>query len=386
MSNFKIIVNNAFESCEIQDMLFELGYSWGNNRNVYQYLDKKYLYIYEYSENYKDISWDDKKRYFEKHLNKEITLSQLKDMLVLHRNNIDDKTHHFLLTPKINDKFYVTSDNKVYCWLNEKWEKSNMKISDLTPIHKTQPANQTLEVKEYLDADNGYSYHKCSTGMYDDKWVEIPEDAEVAVYHVRSNLVYFWKNSGKQHWNSNQWRNCKTHSFTSLDKFLLNHSTSKIVWQRNKPTPQTNSTDTNLISGIENTDDNHTSLISGANAFRALADGKKIEYFDNLNKEWDDDISILPLSILLKNTCKFRLKPRTIKIGDVEIIAPETKPPKEDTWFYIPNVFNIDSFDRFKWFNSSTDLRLLKNGLVHLTKENAIAHSLALIKISGGEV
>lgn len=62
-------------------------------------------------------------------------------------------------------------------------------------------------------------------------------------------------------------------------------------------------------------------LISGAEALRALADGKEVEYFDKLNKEWDADTSILPINVFTNGSIQFRLKPKTIKL-ELEIPAP----------------------------------------------------------------
>lgn len=65
---------------------------------------------------------------------------------------------------------------------------------------------------------------------------------------------------------------------------------------------------------------NEQGLISGADALRALADGKEVEYFDKLNMEWDADTSILPINVFTNGSIKFRLKPRTTTLN-VEIPA-----------------------------------------------------------------
>ena len=61
-------------------------------------------------------------------------------------------------------------------------------------------------------------------------------------------------------------------------------------------------------------------LISGADALRALADGKDVEGFSEENEEW---IPIVYFTVqeVVNGLYKFRLKPQTIKL-ELEIPAP----------------------------------------------------------------
>ena len=72
-------------------------------------------------------------------------------------------------------------------------------------------------------------------------------------------------------------------------------------------------------------------LISGKEAKLAWANGENVEYMP-LSK-WDTLGGSTPLSIFERDDVKFRLKPRTIMIGDVEVPAPFE--PKDGDYFYV---------------------------------------------------
>lgn len=73
-----------------------------------------------------------------------------------------------------------------------------------------------------------------------------------------------------------------------------------------------------------------TNLISGADALRALADGKEVEYWcetdPSIPKRWTPikTLNEYKLSYFLedKPRFEFRLKPRTITINGIEVPAP----------------------------------------------------------------
>lgn len=78
---------------------------------------------------------------------------------------------------------------------------------------------------------------------------------------------------------------------------------------------------------------------------------------------------------------EFRLKPRTITVNGREIVAGETSPPKEGTVYFFPMVGGDHLFANETWGGCGFDLRIMGRGLVHLTKENAIAHAKAMLGI-----
>ncbi|OFD27826.1 hypothetical protein A1D06_05410 [Acinetobacter baumannii] len=78
-------------------------------------------------------------------------------------------------------------------------------------------------------------------------------------------------------------------------------------------------------------------LISGADALRALADGKEVEGFSEENEEW---IPIVYFGVqeVVNGLYKFRLKPQTIKL-ELEIPAPyKAKIGGRDDTSFVLNV------------------------------------------------
>lgn len=88
----------------------------------------------------------------------------------------------------------------------------------------------------------------------------------------------------------------------------------------------------------------------------------------------------------LKNN-RFRQVTPTINIGGHSVPKPLTAPPEDGTEIYIVTILNELFYFYFQWDGEScAHQRWLKLGMVHSTKEAAIAHAKALIAISGGEV
>ena len=91
MKDYKIKVANEAESKEAQELLFGLGYVWSNNRKEYYKLLEDH-FIVTFSDGVILQALLD--RYNTDHEEyQEITLPQLRDLVVLHRNDVSDATH-----------------------------------------------------------------------------------------------------------------------------------------------------------------------------------------------------------------------------------------------------------------------------------------------------
>lgn len=77
----------------------------------------------------------------------------------------------------------------------------------------------------------------------------------------------------------------------------------------------------------------------------------------------------------------FRLKPQLV-IGDRLVPMPEREAPTEGTTHFTPNPHSVDYYGSYIWRNLQSDQHFLARGLVHLTKEAAIAHGEALVALS----
>lgn len=122
---------------------------------------------------------------------------------------------------------------------------------------------------------------------------------------------------------------------------------------------------------------------------QALLDGKDVEYFEDSAEKWIklkhfpnpsfSGLSYAPDRI-------YRIKPRTIKIGEVDVPEPvrDESELNEGDLYYIASPTNKDLYERASWNNHPWDLLMLKRGRIYKTKENAIVHAKAEIKLVGG--
>lgn len=92
-------------------------------------------------------------------------------------------------------------------------------------------------------------------------------------------------------------------------------------------------------------------LISGAEALRALADGKEVEGFSEENEEW---IPIVYFSVqeVVNGLYKFRLKPQTIKL---ELELPKPFEPKMGDIYWFLSPFYSTGYDHCTFANDSSD-------------------------------
>lgn len=194
MNNFKIKVNTEAESKEAQELFFELGYSWNGNfevknenpqREVYEYLVARKLGSYPVPLIQMGTGTE---------LADEITLPQLRDMVVLKLNDVGDATH---TDPcgKEELKFRLFGE-----WWNlftgGKWQKfchkDSPRCSKLKPIEKP-------EMKEYLDTD--YVLRKVKQTYGDNRvpfgWVEVPEGSDAACVNHEGTLNFYKNIDGK---------------------------------------------------------------------------------------------------------------------------------------------------------------------------------------------
>lgn len=122
---------------------------------------------------------------------------------------------------------------------------------------------------------------------------------------------------------------------------------------------------------------------------QAMLDGEQVELFSEVSGVWKDVLyfpNFRSTELLDTPDKEYRIKPRTILIGGVEV--PE--PVKDENGlvdgedYFLPNLHHERLCSIYTWSEDDIDLLLLKRGLVHKTEEAAILHAKALIKISGG--
>lgn len=137
MDNYKIKVNDEAESKEAQELFFELGLTKED------FDDYKFPY---YVASYNDGAFSNYILGSDTSGWEELTLPQLRDLVVLKRNDVNDATHR----DKQQNSIYLTSDKVIYYWQGEWCESAINKSNDyenyiansLTPI--TQPQDPAL--------------------------------------------------------------------------------------------------------------------------------------------------------------------------------------------------------------------------------------------------
>ncbi|MCQ1053859.1 hypothetical protein NNO95_05695 [Acinetobacter baumannii] len=141
MDNYKIKVKNEAESKEAQELFFDLGYVWADTKcqTPMKFTTSCIYSGFEDGELCRDY-------YDENPDHQELTIPQLRDLVVLKRNDVKDATHR----DKRDESIYLTSDKVIYYWHGE-WCKSainksndyeNYIANSLTPI--TQPQAPAL--------------------------------------------------------------------------------------------------------------------------------------------------------------------------------------------------------------------------------------------------
>lgn len=165
---------------------------------------------------------------FNKDKAKLVTIQDLKDMVVLKRNDESDASH---VNENTGELYRVIND--VWHVLNEKWEPSSR--NGLWIMAKTKPIKEVV-MKEYLvKTDNGnYRYTGNAIDVSGGAVIEIPEGTEVIRKNYSGSLNFYKKIDGrwaiKNPVDMNNWYLPETYS----SHFDADDGSLPIVWQREK--------------------------------------------------------------------------------------------------------------------------------------------------------
>lgn len=108
----------------------------------------------------------------------------------------------------------------------------------------------------------------------------------------------------------------------------------------------------------------------------AQANGEVIQMY--VDDEWYD--CMVPTAFV--DGCKYRVKPKTILVNGFEVPEPMREAPNDGVKYFFPNLSYNGYFWSHEWENDGVDVRMLSRGLIHLTKEAAIAHAKAMLGIN----
>ena len=92
MENLKVKVSNEAESKEVQKLFFELGYYWAyKNLGKKLLLSEKDIYLFAESSGILGTGVKENESFFNDWRGKEVTLQELRDMVVFKRESLNDK-------------------------------------------------------------------------------------------------------------------------------------------------------------------------------------------------------------------------------------------------------------------------------------------------------
>ncbi len=231
MNNMKIKVNTESESRKVQELFFELGYKWFSGGNQVQHLkhscssSSSFGYLVAWSSGcFTDVIQcgcgnEDAK---------EITLPELRDLVVLKRNDVGDASHI-----NCNGQYmYEASSGDWYLYHNNAWKSDGVDIDDMPkPIEKK-------EMKEYLRKNSNDTYSYIGTVRPEhvsDFMIEIPKGCNIITCENRKgNLVYFhWKSLDSDEFFLKDEKIWSNNFDETLSDFIeKNEGEVKIIWSR----------------------------------------------------------------------------------------------------------------------------------------------------------
>ncbi|QRF07603.1 hypothetical protein [Acinetobacter pittii] len=180
---------------------------------------------------------------------------------------------------------------------------------------------------QYVTYDDGYDYHGIEA-----KDLTVDQLKDKAVLH-RNN-----PNDGNYSLFISEPQGHLNLYKTSEDVFYVFCNRLKI-WDKSR------AVNINTEGLVKKGEEKDPALISGAEALRALADGKEVEGFSEENEEW---IPIVYFTVqeVVNGLYKFRLKPQTIKL---ELELPKPFEPEEDCHVYILDDGKTDGYRRYSY-------------------------------------
>ena len=108
---------------------------------------------------------------FAKNKGKELTLPQLRDLVVLHRNDVNDATHTHKNFEKAKS-IILSATNEVCDWIDDKWKVTCRQVSELKPI-QPQPEQGLISGADALRALAENKNVQCSIAGKNDWTVDI---------------------------------------------------------------------------------------------------------------------------------------------------------------------------------------------------------------------
>ncbi|MDR0219225.1 MAG: hypothetical protein LBI71_10135 [Enterobacteriaceae bacterium] len=127
----------------------------------------------------------------------------------------------------------------------------------------------------------------------------------------------------------------------------------------------------------------HADLITKYAELSHITD-KPWEYFEYRYRDNGEWLSCIG-GISFIDSFQYRLKPRTIKIGNIEVPEPIRNESEinDGEFYHVPYFLNgFADTDRCIWVGRDYEIERLRNGLIHKDKASALIHAKALIALT----
>ena len=296
MENYKVKVNNWDESKEVQELYIALGATCGVEQ-----ITSRWVCLY-----YKLITFYD----LLPNVNfKQVTIQQLRDLVVLKRNDINDANYE---SESGNRKYYLT-DTEFFEFILGVW----VNIDEFADGMSFKSINKESEVKmkEYLDTNYELRIVKQTSGdnCIPSGWIEVPEGAEIAVQGAGFKEVVFYKENGEYQFDG-KWIECGFDNGVihhNLKFFLDFDKRNRIVWQR---------LDSKRETAKELPIQNKLKFIE------KWLNGEKIQYILGVESEktqWHN-FTEGAMQYIKRSDIKFREAPKYVTINGIEFKSVES--------------------------------------------------------------
>jgi len=125
-----------------------------------------------------------------------------------------------------------------------------------------------------------------------------------------------------------------------------------------------------------------------AHILRAIADGQAVQWQDTAGqwKYQPTDVTLDEIARAGYHPTRYRIKPRTVRIGDIDVPEPLREMPADGTTVWWPD-FCVAGDNMVGEADVDGLIRavlptLLNRGLLHPTREAAAAHAAALVALT----
>lgn len=225
MSDLRIKIDSSEMCQEAQELLIQLGKSWSCGGLNFSYPQKE-VWLHTYAT---QIFWchdSEISEYSDKQI---VTIPQLRDMVVLKRNDVNDANYE-IRHPQNGLEKYLKQGDKLYQFCSTSWVAVNIKRHNrenmLRPIQKPQSAPEQAPIQEeYLNTKTGELLLWDKGQPRSTNWIKVPEGADTA---VQFDKIYFY-NDEFEVFTENGWEKS---GFKTTQQFVELHG--KVIWQRNQ--------------------------------------------------------------------------------------------------------------------------------------------------------